>query len=195
MIHFEKASVRPAPAGGTGRFVLILAGTVILVLAAAVLARAEEVAPADPGTAPCTAPEHRQFDFWVGEWEVWTEKLKNEGKPPARSRISLVEGGCVVQEEFTTSTGYSGRSLNYYDRRDGKWHQTWIDNRGEPLVQVGGMQGKSMILEAPGPGGAQNRITWTPVEGGRVRQHWIRSTDGGRSWSTLFDGMYHPLRK
>ena len=34
------------------------------------------------------------------------------------------------------------------------------------------------------------RITWTPLDGGRVRQHWESTTDGGKTWVTAFDGLY-----
>jgi hypothetical protein len=35
-----------------------------------------------------------------------------------------------------------------------------------------------------------NRISWTPQAEGTVRQHWETSTDGGKSWTTAFDGRY-----
>lgn len=34
------------------------------------------------------------------------------------------------------------------------------------------------------------RIAWTPLPDGRVRQHWESSTDAGANWSTAFDGYY-----
>ena len=37
-----------------------------------------------------------------------------------------------------------------------------------------------------------HRITWEPLESGEVRQTWDRSTDGGDTWSNLFDGLYAP---
>lgn len=175
---------------------LAILGLALFMLAIAPRVRAEEQQPpAAPKPASCSAPEYRQFDFWVGEWDVWTEKIKAKGGQPARSSITLVEDGCVVQEIYTTSIGYSGRSLNYYDRSDGRWHQSWIDNGGSPILQVGGLQGESMVLDSPGPDGASDRITWTPMKDGRVRQHWSRSTDGGKTWGTVFDGMYHPRGK
>lgn len=196
MIRSEKASVRPASSGRALRSSLVLAA-VLTALAPAAPVRAQEEAPEapQPGPEPCAGPEYRQFDFWVGEWEVWTERIRKAGKKPAHSSITLVEDGCAVQEVYTTEIGYSGRSLNYYDRRDGKWHQSWIDSMGQPIIQVGGMQGDSMVLEAPGPEGARDRITWTPEEGGKVRQHWTRSTDDGKTWKTVFDGMYHPKKQ
>ena len=35
-----------------------------------------------------------------------------------------------------------------------------------------------------------NRITWTPLEDGRVRQRWQASGDGGETWTEVFDGYY-----
>jgi hypothetical protein len=34
------------------------------------------------------------------------------------------------------------------------------------------------------------RITWTPNPDGTVRQHWEQSTDGGKTWTAAFDGLY-----
>jgi len=35
-----------------------------------------------------------------------------------------------------------------------------------------------------------DRITWVPLEDGRVRQLWNISKDGGATWETAFEGMY-----
>jgi len=35
-----------------------------------------------------------------------------------------------------------------------------------------------------------NRITWTPITDGTVRQHWQISDDQGKTWLTTFDGLY-----
>ena len=34
--------------------------------------------------------------------------------------------GCVLLEEYSAANGaYTGKSSNYYDDADGKWHQVW----------------------------------------------------------------------
>lgn len=139
----------------------------------------------------CGAPEHRQFDFWLGEWDVWSEQTRKPGKPPAHSRISAIHGGCAILEEYRTPSGYSGSSLSYYDTRDHRWHQTWIDSAGTPLVQTGGLKGASMVLVSEAPTGQRSSIAWTPIEGGGVKQVWRRTQDGGRTWELVFDGVYH----
>jgi hypothetical protein len=38
--------------------------------------------------------------------------------------------------------------------------------------------------------GTINRVTWSTLDDGRVRQHWENSTDQGETWTTSFDGYY-----
>ena len=139
--------------------------------------------------APCEAPEHRQFDFWVGEWEV----RGPAGRVAGTNRIVREYGGCVLHERYTTPGGYAGESLNAWDPLRKVWHQTWVDNGGTLLLIEGGLQGKAMVLEgqAPTPTGGmvRHRITWTPNEDGTVRQHWETSDKPGE-WKTAFDGRY-----
>lgn len=138
---------------------------------------------------PCASVEHRQFDFWVGDWRVHTP----DGKLAGINRITQEYGGCVIHERYVTGKGYSGESLNTWDAARKVWHQTWVDNSGLLLTLEGRWDGKSMILEglAPAPGGAtaRQRITWTPDKDGSVRQLWETADDKG-AWSVVFDGRY-----
>lgn len=44
------------------------------------------------------------------------------------------------------------------------------------------------------PGRAvRDRITWVAQTDGTVRQIWDVSEDGGRSWSTIFTGIYRRI--
>jgi hypothetical protein len=138
----------------------------------------------------CDDPAHRQFDFWLGEWDVTNARSPDPKRPPAKSRITSLLDGCAILEEFDNPRGYSGKSLNFHG--GGKWHQTWIDNQGAPLFLEGGIEGRDMVLSDVSPGEVVNRITWSSLEGGRVRQHWETSKDGGKTWETAFDGLYTP---
>ena len=155
------------------------------------LAQAASASPSAPATPPspgaqCQTADHRQFDFWIGEWQVVNQKPPaGRNPPPAKSRISRILDGCAVLEEYETPGGYAGKSLNFHDGKGG-WRQTWIDNGGAPLFLKGGMQGGSMVLADD-----VNRITWTPMAG-NVRQHWEITKDAGRTWQTAFDGLYTP---
>ena len=139
--------------------------------------------------APCDAPEHRAFDFWLGEWNVRTP----DGKLAGVNRIVREYGGCVLHERYDTGKGYSGESLNAYDPSRKVWHQTWVDDSGLLLTLEGRWDGKRMVLEgtAPRTDGkpAKQRITWTPAEDGSVRQLWETAGADG-AWSVAFDGKY-----
>ena len=52
-------------------------------------------------------------------------------------------------------------------------------------------QGRMVLSDATDSGSAPiQRITWTPLPNGRVRQLWETSTDHGVTWTTAFDGLY-----
>jgi len=152
---------------------------------------AAQTAATGPGKS-CQAVEHRQFDFWVGHWDVFVPS----GKKAGESRIEVIADGCALLEQWAGGGGVTGKSLNIYDARDHRWHQTWVDNSGTLLMLTGGFAERSMVMSMTGPSPTdpaqtvQQRISWTPAADGSVRQLWESSSDGGRSWTVLFDGRY-----
>ncbi|MGZ8273209.1 MAG: hypothetical protein ACXWUM_04780 [Burkholderiaceae bacterium] len=146
-------------------------------------------APTAAAAGPCDGSEHRQFDFWLGEWNVRTP----DGKLAGVNSITREYDGCVLHERYSTGRGYSGESLNIYDAARKVWHQTWVDTSGTLLLLEGGLRGGSMVLEGQTIGAegqvTGHRITWTPGADGSVRQYW-ESTDGKGEWRTAFDGSY-----
>jgi hypothetical protein len=151
--------------------------------------RAQEAAP------PCSTPDFRQFDFWIGEWEVF----RPDGQRAGHNTITAVMNGCVLTESYDGSGGYHGESFNIFDASRGVWHQTWVDNGGTLLRLEGGLEGDRMILggETVGADGTvtRHRISWSRVDGDpdRVRQLWESSSDAGETWSVTFDGEYRRL--
>src|SRR5688572_30244911 len=97
----------------------------VLLLAACVDAWAQ------PGK--CQSSEHRQFDFWVGDWVV----RNPAGKEVGRNRIAKSHDGCVLHERWTSASPHRGESFNIYDAPRKVWHQTWVDNSGLLLVIEG----------------------------------------------------------
>jgi len=69
---------------------------------------------------PCDAPQFREFDFWIGDWQVF----KPDGTVAGTNRIEQEYGGCVLHEHYQTAKGYSGESLNTYDLGRKRWHPT-----------------------------------------------------------------------
>ncbi|HEX9793922.1 MAG TPA: tetratricopeptide repeat protein [Planctomycetota bacterium] len=140
-------------------------------------------APAPPKAA--LTARHREFDFWAGDWVV----LDKSGKQIGKNRIEVVHGGAALHENWTSAAGNTGSSLTFYDAAQNRWHQTWIDQSGQALFVDGGLVDGSMVLGNQ-IGERRNRITWTPMPDGRVRQIWQASADGGKSWADAFDGFY-----
>jgi tetratricopeptide (TPR) repeat protein len=140
---------------------------------------------------PCLySPEHRHFDFWIGEWDVKTP----QGQQAGTNSVQRVVDGCVIFENWTGSQGGNGKSFNYYDRTDGKWHQLWVGSGGVVINFSGGFKDEAMRYEAVTTGAngnkALHRMIFSKVEGDKVRQLWEISTDEGKTWSVSFDGMY-----
>ncbi len=79
-------------------------------------------------TSPCAAPEFRQFDFWVGDWDASSTA---DGILRGTSHISKEMGGCVIWENWTsTGSPFFGKSYNTYNVNLQRWEQCWVDNAG-----------------------------------------------------------------
>ena len=75
------------------------------------------------------------------------------------------------------------------------WQQLWLDNQGGNLQLDGEFKDGKMILKTDPllnrDGKIQvDRITWTSYKDGTVRQHWEATTNDGKTWTTVFDGLY-----
>jgi hypothetical protein len=173
------------------------AGSAARALAAAFLcaapAVAEDVAPppaaAPAAAAPCSSPDHRAFDFWLGAWRVELA----DGKHAGQNTISAILGGCALLEQWEGASGSRGTSLSAWDAAAKRWRQTWVDAAGGTLLLEGGLEDGAMVLRGvtrEGDATLQERITWSRLDGARVRQHWQQSRDGGASWTDVFDGIY-----
>ena len=158
-------------------------------LAAALLGTCLAAAAQPPRPDPCAAPESRQFDFWIGDWDVF----RPDGKKAGTNHIAPIYG-CVLHERWKAPS-MEGQSFNRYDRRRGVWHQTWVDTAGTLLLLEGGFRDGTMTMsdrDIPGKRdpAAINEIAWTPGADGSVRQLWRTSRDGGKTWAVAFDGKY-----
>lgn len=95
--------------------------------------------------SPCHDAMHRQFDFWLGEWNVFNPAGDQVGTNVVESELD----GCVVAENWVSAAGIPGRSINTFDSETGQWHQTWVSaRRTGHLRMAGGLddQGR-MVLE------------------------------------------------
>lgn len=146
---------------------------------------------------PCAAPEYRQFDFWVGNWNVFEYKDGKPGAPQGQSRIASIFEGCSIQEEFLDANGaVVGKSLNAYSAQTRQWHQLYVDGFGQVILLAGTRAGNAMTLSGEYPSvrtpGAiiKQRVIWTQIGVNEVRQRWELSTDNWQTTRELFDGLY-----
>jgi hypothetical protein len=167
-----------------------------LLLAPLALLGTGVLAQAPPDPAPCSAPEYRQFDFWVGDWTVYGPGGALEGT----NAVTREFDGCVIQEHWVAAgpPPQRGSSFNTWSPGARRWHQTWVDSTGGLLLLDGELKDGAMTLSGDAParngGTVRNRIAWSKLSEGRVRQLWERSSDGGKAWAVVFDGTYVPKR-
>jgi len=145
---------------------------------------------------PCTIVAYRQFDFWIGDWDVFD--IDNPAKPVARVRVDAILDGCVLREDYQDTNGHKGQSFNIYDAVERVWRESWVTNRGEFLSLRGGINRGSMVLagtrrKANGQD-EQIRGTWKPTENG-VRETAVTSVDGGKTWKPWFDLLFRPHKQ
>lgn len=143
----------------------------------------------------CAAPEHRQFDFWVGSWTVTDS---SGGTVYGQNDVIRIAGGCGLREHWRAARGGEGLSLNVYQPALGHWTQFWV-GAAVVLQLRGGLDAEGrMVLEGERQtpnGPLRDRITWTPLAAGVVRQDWDVSGDGGTSWRRIFEGFYRPRQE
>lgn len=156
-------------------------------------------AQATTGSAPaasCSGPEYRQLDFWLGDWDVY--EVTDSTQIIARNRVTRILNGCVLRELYEQKNGMVGESYSLWDAARGVWHQSWVTNRGTLLLLDGNLDGDRMVLTGPDkvPDGrpALIRGIWWR-EGRDVREKADRSTDGGKTWTPLFDIVFRPHRQ
>jgi hypothetical protein len=187
---------------------IVLIGLCGLVLATSSHAQ-PPTSPVAPATPPkpfdCSAPAHRQFDFWLGEWDVIPNPATAAALPataagapqkPGLNVITAIDGGCVLLESWTSGP-QTGHSFNIYDRTRQQWHQTWVDNTGGLHEYWGGLAGGNMVFMGQVPlgpaakfsGRRTIRLTFFPLGPDRVRQ-FSEALNVDGTWSVNYDLIY-----
>jgi hypothetical protein len=152
------------------------------------------VATAQTQKTPCTTdPVYRQFDFWIGDWEVYSLN----GKKAGDSRIELILDSCIILENWKSmSSGYAGKSFNTFNATTGQWQQTWVDNAGGSTEYLEGkFENNKMIFQTKPFAFSKDtmairRLTFYNLSPNKVRQHGEISKENGVSWKTEYDLEY-----
>lgn len=153
---------------------------------------AKAITETDHTGHPCRYdPEYRQFDFWLGEWDV----LNPQGQKFARSSIQSIIEDCVIFENYDQGNGmYVGKSFSAYDATTHHWTQRWIDGTGRVTDYVADFVDGEMRFrtETVSPAGVKTLVKMTFQKQGpdKVRQFLENSTDGGKTWNVTYDGVY-----
>lgn len=156
---------------------------------------------AAPGTVEAQAPpsmicqdepEFREFDFWVGEWDVFDNASGNRA---GTNSIEALHAGCVLVESWTSAGGPGGTSVNYYDNVRGTWRQHWVSVNYSIEIEGGLDEDGRMVLEGELHNYRQRaaipfRGTWTPQPDGTVRQLFEQQDPATGEWQVWFDGRY-----
>ena len=149
--------------------------------------------PVPPKPVCESVKSFNDFDFWVGEWNVYSNN--EERQLQGSNSITKHHKNCLIMENWSSAQGGQGSSMNYYDPVEDQWRQLWvagaysIDYTGG-LNEAGAMylEGKINYYE---PGTSQSfRGTWTPNEDGSVRQFFEQLDSQTGEWTEWFDGLY-----
>jgi tetratricopeptide (TPR) repeat protein len=154
------------------------------------------MARAEVNAFPCKADAHkREFDFWVGEWDVYATGTNTR---VGHSLVQKASGDCMILENWTAlgQVPNTGKSMNYINAQTNKWEQLWVGSGGGgiPTRFYDGEYRDSVMqfaFEASSPQGKQvGRFRFFNEGPDQVRQLSETSADGGKTWTTNYDFTY-----
>lgn len=149
-----------------------------------------------PPPNPCAAPQQKQLDFWLGDWDASWPGANGAPAGHGTNNIARVLDGCIVQENFSGqgTPPFHGISVSVFDLKAGKWKQTWVDNQGAYLDFIGEFKDGQMILQREGiaPNGAKilQRMVWKNISANDFDWSWEASKDDGKTWQVQWPIHY-----
>jgi len=150
--------------------------------------------PAPPAPPSCDGAPYTDFDFWIGEWDVYDE---TGATLQGHNSIISAEDGCLIIERWTGAGGSTGQSYNFYDPTTEEWRQLWVA-RGAVIDYTGGLnEAGQMVLEGTIAYRSNGRIadfrgTWTERADGAVIQFFEEKNGETGEWAEWFTGLYVP---
>ena len=163
-----------------------------MVFVAAALAAQSPVPDRAPERSDPLPPEARQFDFWLGAWDVNLRVLQQDktwkDSIRAEARIySVLDGKAVL--ELWESAPIRGFSLRYFDVAQNRW-VLWLNWPGAGRSASSGLEGSfrhgrgdfySTSTNAEGEE-TLSRYTFTDITPESLRWNDGYSKDGGKTW-------------
>ncbi len=141
------------------------------------------------------AEKQKQFDFWIGEWDVNLRvrqkdfSWKDSHKSVARI-YSILDGKAVFELWSESEKGINGYSLRYYNPKKNKW-DLWLNWASNNQSATNGMecefrQKRAECFSTRKISPATNlisRYTFSDGHADSVRWDDAYSRDGGKTWS------------
>ena len=177
-----------------------------LIVVLVVLLAGVTVVTGKNGDGPvCAAKEHRQFDFWLGDWKIRQKLLKADGtwfEADAQTSVRSALDGCALVEHWSgdvlffwegmkSPESMKGLSVRAYDPKSKSWTINWMDTRALRFGEHVGVfsNGKGEFFRTVrNPDGKETttRITFSNITKSSV--HWdlaVASPDR-ESWQTVW---------
>ncbi|HVT36627.1 MAG TPA: hypothetical protein VHE37_13645 [Nevskiaceae bacterium] len=155
--------------------------------------RAQQHPPPAAAPAGCSDAQYRVFDFWGGSWMA----ISADGsRVLGHSAVLPVLGGCALEQRWTGGTGFHAQSFAAYDREQGLWRLMSADQGGNTLLLQGGWTGTEMSFSGEHTRDGmhyRDRMVFTPLASGHVRQTWESMPDGG-NWNSQFEAELQHTR-
>jgi len=147
---------------------------------------------------PCDDDQFRQFDFWLGDWDVASA---GDGIHRGSSHISKEMNGCLVWENWTSAgSSYFGKSYNTWNPNLKRWEQYWVDTSAGVMFFHGTRKDNVMdywtddVPQTTG-GTLLRHLQFFNLGPDKVRQWSQGSSDGGKTWHTEYDLIYTRIAK
>jgi hypothetical protein len=159
-------------------------------------ARQERLEPSQQVGAAWTQDAYRQFDFWIGEWDVILRTLRGdnswEDSRAARAKIyRILDGRAILElwDEQSNDNSIRGYSLRFFDPAREEWRLflNWPGNNRSGTSTLNGSfrhgRGEFYSTQTGADGVATiSRYTFSDISPDRLRWDDGFSVDGGRTW-------------
>jgi len=131
------------------------------------------------------------FDFWIGSWDLRWEKSDGtigEGE----NTITKILSNKVIQEDFKVTndpamSNFTGKSWSVYNKNNGTWYQTWVDNNGAYLDFIGEFHDNKRIFKREfitSDGSLiMQRMVFYEITKNSFSWDWETSLDRGKTWN------------
>lgn len=144
----------------------------------------------EPTPVEEVAARRRQFDFWLGDWDVVArgpgpDKRWYDFGQLAIRVVPVLDGGAIL--EFATGT-LEGFSLRVFDPERDAWRLllNWPSNGSASFSTLEGRfrHGRGTFYTAPWPAPQRTRYTFSDIGPDRLRWDGASTSDGDVSWAT-----------